>query len=65
MQDFQNRVIAEKEELDLKLGKLEVFLVSAHFFGLDDSERARLKEQHNVMQKYSSILGRRIAAFKE
>ena len=59
----QQRVVDEKNELDLKLGKLRIFLNGAIFPTLDEAERKRLIEQTNLMNGYSGVLGQRIAAF--
>ena len=63
MQPHQQRVVDEKTELDLKLGKLRNFLNGSIFLSLDEAERFRLTEQANLMNGYSAVLGRRIAAF--
>jgi len=64
MQPHQERVVAEKAELDEKLGKLVKFIEGSEFFvGLADAEKARLVKQAGVMKDYSGILAERIAAF--
>ena len=64
MQAHQERVIAEKAELDDKLSKLTTFLTGSVFASLDKGEQARLIEQEAVMIQYSGILAARIAAFQ-
>lgn len=61
----QQRVIAEKAELDEKLGKLSAFINSEKFTSIvsDAAERERLVCQEETMRDYSGILGERIAAF--
>jgi len=60
----QQRVLAEKTELDEKATALSNFIGhSAIFETLDAAEQERLKEQNDVMWQYSEILGKRIAAF--
>lgn len=63
----QQRVVAEKAELDAKLEKLSAFISSDGFSTIvaDEEERGRLVCQEEVMKDYSEILGERIAAFKE
>ena len=63
----QQRVVAEKAELDAKLEKLSAFISSDGFSTIvaDDEERGRLICQEEVMKQYSEILGERIAAFKK
>lgn len=61
---FQDRVIAEKAELDERLGKLQDFLlVNPAFSKLPESEQDRLKSQLDIMRLYSDILGDRISNF--
>jgi hypothetical protein len=60
----QQRVIAEKAELDDKATKLSHFIGTNPIFeNLDAAEQERLKEQCEIMWQYSEILGKRIAAF--
>jgi uncharacterized protein len=67
MQPHQERVVAEKKELDEKLGKLKEFCFGSDtkiFASLDPHERDRLERQYDAMKLYSGILGERIANFK-
>ena len=65
MQPHQQRVVDEKTELDTKACALSQFIGNSPIFEtLDAAERERLKEQNDVMWKYSEILGARIAAFQ-
>ena len=63
LQPHQQRVVDEKAELDKKAHALSDFIGSDIFPTLDAAEQERLKEQNDVMWKYSEILGARIAAF--
>jgi hypothetical protein len=64
MQAYQERVLAEKTELDENIQKLDVFIGSSIFRALyDKAEPGRLMEQRFFMAKYSHILGERIAAW--
>lgn len=63
LQPHQERVVAEKAELDDKIAKLEAFLRTDTYLKLDTDERIRLKDQHRFMIGYSNALARRIAAF--
>lgn len=63
MAPYQERVIAEKAELDEKLQKLVAFSETEIFNGLPEDERERLHQQAEYMQLYSDVLGKRIAAF--
>lgn len=62
----QQRVIAEKVELDGKLDKLIRFIIAHDVFKtLDIKEQARLLRQARNMEGYSCVLGERIEAFGE
>ena len=55
------RVHVEKSDLDIKMEKLSVFLMSDKFKGLPRKEQVLLKRQHSHMRSYSEILGQRLA----
>ena len=64
MQPHQQRVVDEKAELDRKAVALSAFIGhSSTFPSLPFEEQTRLREQNDVMWKYSEILGARIEAF--
>jgi hypothetical protein len=64
LQPHQQRVVAEKHELDEKIDKLKAFIMESPIFQkLPDDERSRLNRQYDVMVEYSRILGARIEAF--
>lgn len=63
MEEFQERVVTEKRELDEKLARLRAFIGSERLAGVAEAERSRLNRQFIAMTKYSDILGERIAAF--
>jgi hypothetical protein len=63
MQPYQQRVVEEKKELDEKIGKLAVFISASPFRSISEEEQLRMKEQIEVMKRYSQILEYRIAAF--
>lgn len=65
MQDFQLRVIKEKEELDAKHEKLIGFLKSDSYLSLQTHDKRLLLEQSIFMGNYSRVLGERIERFKE
>jgi hypothetical protein len=65
LKPYQQRAVNEKEELDEKIVKLSGFIIDSPFFAAIDLEEQRLlKEQIDVMWKYSEILTERIALFK-
>lgn len=60
----QQRVVAEKAELDEKIGKLFGFIISEKFeASVPQDEQHRLNLQYNIMMAYSKVLELRIAAF--
>jgi hypothetical protein len=61
----QQRVIDERADLVGKLDKLTLFLETDPFSGLDPAERQRLRDQHEAMTEYASVLEDRIVAFTE
>lgn len=63
MKPHEERVVAEKRELDEKLVKLKVFLESRVFKELPGFDRDLLEDQSTVMEKYSKILEQRIYRF--
>ena len=64
MLDYQQRVADEKDELQVRLGKLLAFLRTPTFEGLPEAERSRLRNQARFMDGYAAVLEERIAAFK-
>ena len=66
MQPHEERVIAEKREIDDKLAKLDAFCYNPgnpSFKTLPPDDRYLLEKQSEVMKQYSQILGMRIARF--
>jgi hypothetical protein len=61
---YQQRVIDEKADLDVKIAKLDAFIGSATFDALPLEERERLEDQFDPMSEYATILGERIDAFE-
>ncbi len=60
----QQRVVAEKAELDDRLAKLDAFILdNPLYLKLDEAEQQRLKRQSLYMGQYSDVLGERIKAF--
>ena len=64
MLPHQQRVVDEKNELDVKAKALSNFIgFNPVFADIDAEEQERLKEQCEIMWEYSEILEKRIAAF--
>jgi hypothetical protein len=64
MEAYQQRVVEEKRELDIKRDKLTEFLKSPNRIKVPQDEQDRLTRQLAVMEVYSGILAERITHFK-
>lgn len=60
---FQQRVVDERYELDEKRRRLNDFLMTATFRSLSPDEQTRMQLQAHYMERYSWVLGERIAHF--
>jgi hypothetical protein len=60
---YQDRVIAEHRSLELKVNALEAFINTAKFRALSRSERLDLSSQLKAMNKYLTVLCRRVCKF--
>ena len=63
MKPYQERVVAEKKELDEKIAKLKAFIAGDTFKTVHVYEQDRLHEQRQCMEEYSEILQNRIDHF--
>lgn len=63
LQPHQERVVAEKEELDGRIDRLHTFTGSDFFRTLDLAEQHRMVRQLNLQRQLSAVLAERIAAF--
>ena len=61
MEDFKKRLIVERDELVVKLAKLESFIESPRFKGLDETNGELLIAQFEAMRQYYAILNMRIS----
>ena len=64
LKPFQQRVIDEQKDLDIKREKLAFFFHGETFSKLPDDEQSRMSHQAQIMAQYSKVLGERIAAFQ-
>lgn len=62
-QSYQDRVLAEQEELWGRIDRLHTFIFSDKFATLEEDERARLLKQDEAMRAYADILDERISHF--
>ena len=60
MNDFKTRLIDEKNQLEEKLNKLDLFLVSEKVNSVDDIQKALLQVQATAMNTYLQCLKERI-----
>lgn len=65
MEPYQQRVIEEHDELNIKIVKLERFMASEAFTELPDWESELLNQQYLYMGYYLGVLSQRIRTFKE
>ena len=65
MKPHQQRVVDERNDLDVKREKLHDFLHTDTYAKLDDGERGTLQAQYIVMGNYSDILQIRIEIFQD
>jgi hypothetical protein len=63
MEDFQKRVVEEKDALVEKMNKLDPFLSTPTYANLPPDEQSRLSRQYLIMQLYAQVLEERISAF--
>jgi len=64
MNEWQQRVVAEKAELCERIAKLRQCMVTAEFAALACIDRKLISNQEHYMQEYADTLGERIARFK-
>lgn len=61
---WQQRVLDELVELDIKVRKLRAMLVSTQFQTLEETDRDLLEAQFCAMEAYRRILEMRVKRFK-
>jgi uncharacterized protein len=60
MEDFKQRVVDERAELELKLQRLSIFIATPAARSLDPEDFWLLQVQALVMESYVAILSRRL-----
>jgi hypothetical protein len=63
MDDYQSRVIAEREDLAGKATRLAAFFDTPVYEALPQAEKDRMARQIRHMNDYKEVLDERIAAF--
>ena len=63
MEDFQTRVVLERDELQENCRALFKFINNQHFKTLTEAEQKRLNRQQAAMELYFDILNERIDNF--
>ena len=63
LQHYQQRVVDERNDLEVKIGKLQTFITSDGFSDVSPDEQGRLVLQHHIMTAYSLVLEQRMEAF--
>lgn len=63
MEDWQQRVVSERDELAARLDRLSAFLEGDRAMAIESYPRVLLIRQRRVMSEYLSILDERIALF--
>ena len=64
MEEYQKRVIDERNELDSKIKKIVGFIQQDEFSPGSNQEHALIVQQHYAMEEYLVILNRRIKLWK-
>ena len=67
MEEYQQRVVEEKNALDEKIQSLEAFMTEDNetFAALPVAEKTRMAHQRDHMEAYSRVLGDRISNFPQ
>tara|TARA_R110000796_G_C14493228_1_gene428010 strand:+ start:41 stop:466 length:426 start_codon:yes stop_codon:yes gene_type:complete len=60
---YQDRVVAEHDSLELKVNALDAFRNTAKFRALSRADRLDLSSQLKAMNKYLTVLCRRVSKF--
>lgn len=63
MEQYQQRVVAERDELADRVKRLQAFIESPTFQTISYAEGFRLGKQYGYMQQYLDVLNERIAHF--
>lgn len=63
MEPYQQRVLDEKSELDIKINALRNFFSNPIYSTMSQQDQDLLQQQLLAMETYSQVLGLRIARF--
>lgn len=61
MSDYRARLYEEFSQLGERIEKLRAFILSYTYDGLPEIDRKDLKEQLSFMERYFSVLSRRVS----
>jgi hypothetical protein len=62
---FEDRLVAEYDQLRERISKADDFMAGPMFSGLDDHGRFMLQAQVGAMKLYAGILGARVGYYVE
>lgn len=65
MEEYQKRVIAERDELDTKLRRLAGFIQQDTFSPGSNAEHELIVQQYYAMEEYLVILNKRIKLWEK
>ena len=65
MKEYQERVVAEKADNDMRATALANYVQGEQFEGLPPSEQMRMTRQLKIMAQLSNVLNERIIHFIE
>lgn len=60
MSNFKTRLIEEQAQLEEKLNKLDNFILSENFNGVDEVQKSLLRVQATAMNAYNQCLKERL-----
>ena len=63
MQPYQERIVNERDELGIRIDKLQKFQVTQAYIDLNHVDRNLLQQQKMAMIEYHDILNQRINRF--
>lgn len=65
MEDWQKRVVEERDGLAARIGRLQQFMQRDTFSTVSAEDRRLLQAQYGLMVAYEHVLNKRIARFEQ